>query len=319
VTTRLPRHAGPLVAAALLAGCAVGPDYRRPSAGEPPAFREQAAGEARSLADLAWWDLYRDSRLNELVGAAITSGYDARIAASRVEQARAAAAQVHGQLFPGVGYVANGDRGKNSLLGEPYTEGGGVTANGFDGYLSAAWEFDLWGRVRRLDEAARAEYLASEEARRGVLLSLVSGVATSYFDLLELDEELAIAHQAVQSFGESLRLFNRQLEGGVASRLDTASAEAAMATSAARIPDIERQIALKENQLSILVGRNPGPVARGASLSEEAGPPEVPAGLPSALLERGGAGGQRRHRRHRGGVPSPDRAERDPRGSQPEP
>jgi multidrug efflux system outer membrane protein len=286
VTTRLPRHAGPLVAAALLAGCAVGPDYRRPSAGEPPAFREQAAGEARSLADLAWWDLYRDSRLNELVGAAITSGYDARIAASRVEQARAAAAQVHGQLFPGVGYVANGDRGKNSLLGEPYTEGGGVTANGFDGYLSAAWEFDLWGRVRRLDEAARAEYLASEEARRGVLLSLVSGVATSYFDLLELDEELAIAHQAVQSFGESLRLFNRQLEGGVASRLDTASAEAAMATSAARIPDIERQIALKENQLSILVGRNPGPVARGASLSEEAGPPEVPAGLPSALLER---------------------------------
>lgn len=275
----------PLIAAALLAGCAVGPDYRRPAAGAPAAFRGEPPGGDRSLADLAWWDVYRDPALKELIRGALANGYDARIAAARVEQARAIAAQVHGQLFPEVGYGANGDRGKNALLGNAFP-GGGSVATDYDGYLSAAWEFDLWGRVRRLDESSRSRYLASEEARRGVLLSLVSDVATSYFELLELDEELAIAHESVRSFGESLGLFNRQLEEGVASRLDTASAEAAMAMSAARIPDLERQIAAKENQICVLVGRNPGPIERGQSLSGQAPPPEVPPGLPSALLER---------------------------------
>ncbi len=283
---RLHGTAGPLFAAILLAGCAVGPDYKRPDAAAPGAFRGAAEGGSRSLADLAWWDVYRDPRLTELIRAALSDGFDARIAAARVEQSRAVAAEVHGQLFPGIGYSAGADRGRNALLGQPYTEGGGATASGFDGYVGAAWELDLWGRVRRLDEAARSQYLASEDARRGVLLSLVSDVATSYFDLLELDNELAISRQAVQSFGESLKLFNRRLEGGVASRLDTASAEAAMATSAARIPEIERQIALTENQISILIGRAPGPILRGAPLAEQATPPEVPAGLPSALLER---------------------------------
>lgn len=281
-----PRRLGPLLAALLLAGCAIGPDYKRPAAREPSAFRDEAGGLDRSLADLAWWDVYRDPRLSELIRSALANGYDARIAAARVEEARAVAAEVQGQLFPGIGYEANADRGKNAVLGGPYTQGAGATANGFDGYLGAAWEFDLWGRVRRLDEAARAQYLASEEARRGVLLSLVSDVASSYFELLELDEELSIARSATQSFGESLKLFNQQLEGGTASRLDTASAEAAMAISAARVPDIERQISIKENELSVLVGRNPGPVARGASLADQAPPPDVPAGLPSALLER---------------------------------
>ena len=272
--------------ALLLAGCAIGPDYKRPDAGAPESYRGQQAAQAASLADLAWWDVYRDPRLSELIRSALANGYDARIAAARVEQAKAVAAEVHGQLFPGIGYEANADRGKNAVLGGPYTQGAGATASGFDGYLGAAWEFDLWGRVRRLDEAARAQYLASEQARRGVLLSLVSNVASAYFELLELDEELSVARSATQSFGESLKLFNQQLEGGTASRLDTASAEAAMAISAARVPDIERQISIKENELSVLVGRNPGPVARGAGLADQAAPPEVPAGLPSALLER---------------------------------
>jgi multidrug efflux system outer membrane protein len=283
---RPPLPKASLFAAALLAGCAIGPDFKKPAAGAPPQFRGQAARGDASLADLAWWSVYRDPRLTGLIRSALADGFDARIAAARVGEARAIAAQVHGQRFPGIGYEANADRGRNAQLGNPYTQGAGATANGFDGYIGAAWELDLWGRVRRLDEAARSQYLATEEARRGVLLSLVSDVASAYYELLELDDELAIAKGSTESFGESLKLFNRQLEGGAASRLDTASAEAAMATSAARIPDLERQIAIKENQISVLVGANPGPIVRGAALSEQAAPPAVPAGLPSALLER---------------------------------
>jgi multidrug efflux system outer membrane protein len=282
----LQRATLPALCALLLSGCAVGPDYKRPDAAAPGAYREQPASAPGSAADLAWWDLYRDPRLTELIRSALANGYDARIAAARVEESRAIASEVHGQLFPGVGYAANADRGRNALLGNAYTEGAGSTADGFDGYLGAAWELDLWGRVRRLDEAARSEFLASEDARRGVELSLVSDVATSYYELLELDEELAVARRATESFGESLKLFKRQLEGGVASGLDTASAEAAMAASAAQIPDIEMRIALKENQICVLVGRSPGPVARGAVLLDEPAPPDIPVGLPSELLER---------------------------------
>jgi multidrug efflux system outer membrane protein len=287
MAAQLLKQAGPVLASLLLAGCAVGPDFKRPATDAPRTYRDQAETGASSLAELAWWDVYKDPRLNDLIRTALANGFDARIAAARVEQAHAIASEVHGQLFPGVGYAANADRGRNALLGNPYAQaGGGTTADGFDGYLGAAWELDLWGRVRRLDEAARSQYLASEEGRRGVLLSLVGDVATSYYQLLELDEELAIAHSATDAFGESLKLFNRQLEGGVVSRLDTASAEAAMETSAARIPYLEMQVALKENQISVLLGSRPGPVIRGARLSDGALPPDVPPGIPSDLLER---------------------------------
>ncbi len=276
-----------VIALPFLAGCAVGPDYRRPAVEAPASFRDQAANTGeRAPADVAWWDLCRDERLRELIRAALADGYDARIAAARVEQSRAVAAQVHGQLFPAAGYTANADRGRNAQLGNAYTQGGGAIASGFDGYLGVAWEFDLWGRVRRLDEAARAQYLASEEARRGVLLSLVSEVATAYFELLELDDELAIAHHATESFGDSLKLFNQRLEGGIASRLESSSAEAAAAANAARVPALERQIAIKENQISLLLGRNPGAITRGAPLGEQTIPPAIPTGLPSELLER---------------------------------
>jgi multidrug efflux system outer membrane protein len=274
------------LAAFLVAGCAVGPDYRRPTTDTPETYRGHGAEGDRSVADSDWTDVYQDPMLRDLIRAALANNYDVRIAAARVGQARAMAAEVHGMLVPSVGYDANADRGKNALLGNPYTQGGGSTANGFDGYLSAAWEFDLWGRVRRLDEAARAQYLSSEEGRRAVRLSLVSDVATSYYELLELDEERSIAWSTRTSFANSLNLFKRQLEGGVVSRLDTETAEAALATSKARIPDIESQIALKENQISLLVGVNPGPVVRGAKLSDQEAPTDVPAGLPSALLER---------------------------------
>jgi multidrug efflux system outer membrane protein len=286
MASRRPPDPRLILAVLLLAGCAVGPDYQRPAVETPASYRDQSAGGDPSFADLAWWNIYQDDRLKSLIRAALVDGYDARIAAARVEQARAIAAQVHGQLFPAIGYEANADRGRNANLGNANAMGTGSTANGFDGYLSAAWEFDLWGRVRRLNEQARSDYLASEEARRGVWLSLTSQVATAYFQLLELDEELAIAHQETDSFGDSLKLFNQRLQGGIASRLETASAEAAMALSAARVPELERQIAIQENQISVLIGRNPGAVARGPSLSDQRLPPDVPAGLPSQLLER---------------------------------
>jgi multidrug efflux system outer membrane protein len=280
------KHMRPVLAVFFLAGCAIGPNYKRPSVEAPAAFRDQATGSDRSFADIAWWDVYRDDRLKELIHAALVDGYDARIAAARVEQSRAIAAQIHGQLFPALAYEANADRGRNAIFGSPNVQGTGSTTDGFDGYLGAAWELDLWGRVRRLNEEARSQYLASEEARRGVLLSLVGQVATAYFELLELDEELAIAHQETDSFGDSLKLFNQRLAGGIVSELETSSAEAAMATSAAQVPELERQIAIKENQVSVLIGRSPGPIIRGARLSDQPVPPDIPAGLPSQLLER---------------------------------
>ena len=276
-----------VLALLLCAGCAVGPDYRRPAVETPATFRnEKATGNDHSFADIAWWEIYRDDRLQELIRSALADGYDARIAAARVEQSRAIAAEIHGQRFPGVGYAANADRGRNAQLGNAYTQGAGATTSGFDVYLGVAWELDLWGRVRRLDEAARAQYLSSEEVRRGVLLSLVSEVATAYFELLTLDAEHGITQQETRGFGETLKLFNQRLVGGVASRLETASAEAAVAASAARVAELERQIALKENQISVLLGRHPTAIMRGANLTDQTVPPEVPAGLPSQLLER---------------------------------
>lgn len=269
----------------LLGGCAVGPAYRRPEVHAPAAYRGQAAAQEQSLADLAWWDIYRDPALTALVREALDQGFDARVAAVRVEQARAVALEANGQFFPGLGYTGDAFRGKNTFLGSPNPAGGGATNSAFAPFLGAAWEPDIWGRIRRLNEAARDRYLQSEEARRAVLLSLVTEVAQDYFQLAELDDELAIARQASRSFGESLQLFNERLAGGVASRLETSSAEAAQAAEAAQIPNLERQIAVVENALSVLLGRNPGPIARGR-LTADRPVPEAPAGLPSALLER---------------------------------
>jgi multidrug efflux system outer membrane protein len=276
----------PFSLVALLAGCAVGPNYHRPDTQAPASFRGQAAPDDRSLADQAWWDIYRDPVLTNLIKQSLAHGYDARIAAARVEQARAIAMEARGQLFPSIGYAGNAFRGRNTISGSANPNGTGTTTDAFDGYLAAAWEPDIWGRLRRLDEAARDQYLGTAEAQRGVMLSLVTDVASDYFQLLELDEELAISHQASDSFGQTLQLFSQRLQGGIASRLETSSAAAAQAAAAAQIPGLERQVAMTENQLSVLLGRNPGPIGRGSPLSAHAAAPDVPAGLPSALLER---------------------------------
>jgi multidrug efflux system outer membrane protein len=154
------------------------------------------------------------------------------------------------------------------------------------GVLNVAWEFDLWGRIRRADEAARAQILATEETKRGVMLSLVSDIAQAYFELLELDLQLQIAKRTTQSFGDSLAIFRQRLEGGVASILETARAEASLASTGATVPNLERLIAIKEDQINVLLGRNPGPIPRNATLIQQQTPPEIPVGLPSVLLER---------------------------------
>lgn len=269
-----------------LAGCAVGPNYQRPTVTAPGNFRNAPEAVAtNSFADLPWWDVYQDETLKALIHTALTNNFDVRIAATRVEQARAIRAQAGSQFLPTVGYGGGVSRGRNEFLATP-NPNNGSTGDAALATLSAAWEIDLWGRIRRLNESARAQYLASEEARRGVMLTLVSDVAQAYFELLELDLQLAIAQRTTVSFQETLRLFNDRLAGGVASRLDVSRAEGALATIAAQVPEVERQIALKENQINVLLGRNPGPVARNATLLQQSLPPEVPAGLPSALLER---------------------------------
>jgi multidrug efflux system outer membrane protein len=275
-----------ILSSVLLAGCAVGPNYRRPPVDAPGAFRGQDTAGTNSLGEEAWWEVYHDPKLQTLIRIALTNNYDARIAVTRIDQARAAAAQARSQFFPAIGYQFEPSRGRNTFGGNPNPAGTGGTASSYEAYLGAAWEADLWGRIRRLNEAARAQFLASQEARRDVLISLTAEVSTAYFELLELDAELEIARRSTNTFGESLRLFNQRLAGGMASKLETSSAEALLATSAAAEPNLERQIALKENQISVLIGRNPSDIDRQPQTLDQTVPPEVPAGLPSALLER---------------------------------
>jgi multidrug efflux system outer membrane protein len=273
-----------LLSGILLGGCAVGPNYKRPPVDSPSAFRAENAATNTSIADLDWWQVYQDRELQSLIREALTNNYDLRIAVTRVEQARALAMQARSQFMPSVDYNGAVSQGRNDLFGSAFPNNG-VTTGSAVATLNAFWEVDLWGRIRRLNESARAQLLASEEARRGVRLSLLSEVATDYLQLLELDQEFEIAKRTTNSFGESLKIFTQRLEGGTASDLEAARAEAALDDAASAMPSILNQISATENELSILMGRVPGPVARaGASLLEL--PPEVPAGLPSALLER---------------------------------
>jgi multidrug efflux system outer membrane protein len=272
--------------AAVALGCAVGPDYRRPELPAPPAFRDTAETTA-SIADLPWWEVFQDPALVGLIHEALVGNRDLAVAAANVETARYLAAVQRGELFPQLGYEAGGYKGEDSLLGSPSPDRpGGGTETDYFALANVFWEVDVWGRIRRATEAARADLLASEAFRRGVVLSLVSGVAQAWYELAELDRELAIAQESVLSFGETRDLFQRQFLGGVVSKLDSLRAEAALAEAAARVPELERQIVAKENELSVLLGRPSGTIPRGAVLTEQVAPPEVPAGVPSLLLER---------------------------------
>lgn len=275
----------PALAAFLLGGCAVGPRYQRPTVASPPVSRGQAAPESASLADLPWWEVFRDDALRGLIQTALANNNDLRVAATRVEQARQYRVQTRAEYFPGVGYEAGISAGKNEFLGNPAGSSGTQRGAAVAG-IAAVWEADVWGRIRRLNEAALAEYLATEHGRRGVLLSLTTGVAQAYFELLGLDLRLEIARRNVGSLQETLRIFEERLAGGTASRLDSTRAAAALAMTAATIPELERRIAVQENEIRLLLGRTPGEIPRKGTLLEETMPPDVPAGIPSQLLER---------------------------------
>jgi multidrug efflux system outer membrane protein len=267
----------------LAAACAVGPDYERPALPVTPTYRDWPA-QMESIADLPWWQVFRDAVLERLIREALENNRDLLAATERVEQARYLAGVKRGELFPDLGYEGDVARGRDTQLGAP-RENRGVESD-YLGTATAFWELDVWGRLRRASEAARADMLATEAFRRGVVLSLAAGVAQAYFELLELDLELEIARRNVLSFTETRDLFQRKFQGGVASRLDPLRGEAALAQVAATVPDLEQRIVEKENELSVLIGRAPGPVPRGVALSAQTMPPEVPAGVPAQLLER---------------------------------
>jgi multidrug efflux system outer membrane protein len=229
--------------------------------------------------------VFKDPVLQDLVQVALTNNYNLRIILARVDQARAIQVQARSQFLPQVGYGGEANRGKNEYLGLPVPNGG-QTGNSYIAGFEALWEIDLWGRVRRMNEAARANYMATQEGRRNVMISLVSGVARAYFELLELDEQLVIAQRTENSYKRTLKLFSDQHAGGLASKLEVSRAELALRTVTATVPEIERQIALKENEINTLLGRNPGPIARTSTLLAQEMPVEIPAGLPSTLLER---------------------------------
>jgi outer membrane protein, multidrug efflux system len=267
-------------------GCAVGPNYRRPSINPPETFRGETRNAAgtNSFAELPWWQVFHDDNLQNLIRVALTNNYDLRIAVTRVAQAHAMLAEARAGFFPQLNYSGIAGAGQNVSGGMPSPTG--TSAIIFAADADASWEIDLFGRIRRLNEAARAQFLASQEARRDVMISLISQVAQNYFQLIALDSQLRIARDSTNSFGQSLKIFNERLQGGVASKLETSSAEALMDSAAATIPELEAQIVTQENQLSVLIGQNPGAILRGDSSLETQTPPEVPAGLPSALLER---------------------------------
>lgn len=270
----------------LAAGCALGPDYRRPATTAPENFRSApTAAERASIADLPWWRIFPDETLQRLIAQALAGNYDLRAAVTRVEQARQIAAGARGRFFPQVAYDGGISRGKNSFVGSPSPAEGAINTSALLD-LNVFWEMDFWGRIRRLNEAAIADYLATEEGRRGVVVSLVSAVAQAYFELLELDLELKIAERNLVTREETLQIFTQRLEGGVASKLETSSAEALVGSVAAEIPELQRRIVIKENQINVLLGRNPAPVPRTSTLAAQPSPPAIPAGLPSALLER---------------------------------
>ena len=277
-----------LLSATLLAsGCTVGPNYKRPTVAVPGSYRgtvpDQAAQtELNALGDQKWWDVFQDDQLRTLIRTALTQNYDSRIAASRVLEAQAKLGITRADQFPSVGAGAgifDTRTAQSKFLPAFETSTGQVN-------LSAAWELDFWGKYRRATEAARANLIASEWARREVLSTLVANVASAYFQLRALDLELEISKRTLTSRQESLRLTRILADGGSTTLLDVRQAEQLVFTASAEIPVLEQQIEQQESFLSILLGQNPGDIQRGQTLTEQRQPPQVPSGLPSSLLER---------------------------------
>jgi len=261
----------------MLTSCTVGPRYKRPEFQPPATFYTEQQASAISAADQAWWELFKDPVLQDLIREALKNNYDYQLAVARVEEQQALLGVTRSQYYPQVTYDSS-IAGTDSRIFPNHTY--------YSYSVSTFWEIDLFGRIRKMNEAQRAVYFSSEEARRDVRLLIMSEVAQGYFQLRALDAQLEISRRTVGSFQDTLYIFQRRLEGGYASELETSRAQAALSNVAATIPDFERQIVAQENALDLLLGRNPGPVNRGAALADQYDPPDVPAGLPASLLER---------------------------------
>jgi multidrug efflux system outer membrane protein len=276
----------------LVAGCTVGPNYKKPATSVPPSFRglapEDAAANgapnngATSRGDEKWWEVYQDQQLQTLIRTAIQQNYDVRIAGARILAAQAQLGITRADQYPNVsGGASLIDQRSPRTPFSPNVEGGIGSLN-----VSAGWELDFWGKFRRATEAARANLVGTEWSRQEVVATLVANVAAAYFQLRALDLELEISKRTLGSRQESLRLTNMLANGGSTSLLDVRQAEQLVFTAAAEIPALEQEIEQQENLISILLGQNPGEVARGLKLTDQVHSPDVPAGLPSDLLER---------------------------------
>src|SRR5262244_1286154 len=261
----------------LLSACNLGPKYNRPTVQPPANYYTEEQASQNSIADQAWWELFKDPVLQGLIREALKNNYDLQLAVAQVEQQRALLGITRSQYYPQVAYDGN-ISGQKSLNIPNHTY--------YSYSFTAFWEIDLFGKIRKMTEAQRAVYFSSEEARRDVRLLVMSQVAQGYFQLRALDAQLEISHRTVKSFQDTLDIFQHRLEGGYSSALETSRAQAALSNVAATIPDLERQVVAQENALDLLLGRNPGPIPRGATLADQYEPPEVPAGLPATLLER---------------------------------
>jgi len=271
----------------LSAGCAVGPNYKRPGTDVPGMYRGTTSQDAtqpatESLGEQKWWDVFQDKQLQDLIHTALQQNYDVRIAATRILQAQAQLGITRADQLPTIsgGAQAVSERNPRTKFFPQYE----TSANQVD--LSLAWELDFWGKYRRATESSRATLLATQWAREAIVSTLVSEVATAYFQLRSLDLQLEISRRTLASRKDSLRLTQTLANGGATSLLDVRQAEQLVFTAAETIPDLERQVEQQENFLSTLLGNNPGPIARGMTLTEQPHAPEIPAGIPSTLLER---------------------------------
>jgi multidrug efflux system outer membrane protein len=268
-----------------VAGCMVGPDYMRPSIDTPANWRFEEK-EVRNLANTAWWEQFNDPVLNQLVSTALQENKDLRIATARIEEFFGRYFSTRGDQFPlGAGSAGASRQHLSEKDSIQPIDGKDNAFNFYQAFLGASWELDFWGKFRRATEAARAQLLATEESRRTVVLTLVSAVAAAYVDLRALDKQLEITRKTAQTRKETLDLFQLRFDKGIISEVDLSQAQSEYADALARIPDFERAISRTENALSVLLGRNPGPIPRGLSVDELI-LPAVPAGMPSELLER---------------------------------
>jgi multidrug efflux system outer membrane protein len=277
-----------LVATMLSTGCVVGPKYVKPSVTPPPEFRGASTpSDLTSIADLKWFEVFKDPQLQGLLKKALQNNYDLREAAARVEEARSQLGITRADQYPTIGASAGVTATRTSANGAFALPENFDTSRTYGSVALnlASYEVDLWGRLRNATAAAKAQLLASEENRKTVVTSVVSDVTTNYYDLLELDAELEIAKRTLATRENSLRLNNAREQEGLGSTLDVRQGEQLVQVAAESIPAIEQQIAQTENRLQLLLGEAPGPVARTQLLAQKA-MPEVPAGMPSALLER---------------------------------